>query len=430
MATARGGRPSVCFLVVGHNLLSSAGPTRNVLSLARALSDFADVTVAFRQVLEPLAGEPFSVLEIDPRRRGYRRPIDDAAVRGVGFLEFAAYLRALDRFCHRHLTSFDVVLEKSWVLTGHITSWCLARGIAAVPVVNLVPLVRHIRNRPLKATKNWVARGLSGRYLRRAPQLIAESEDLKASIMQQWRVASERIEVVGLGVDRALFHPTDQGEARRGRGIAADRTVLMYVGALDRAHDLRAIIAAVARLGETSVELHLVGDGELRPELESAAGGSPRVVFHGRVPHAMVPGLIACADLCLAPYDPAFFPGGRVGFATLKVREYLAAGRAVATSRTGVLPGLIQPGVSGFLLENDAATWTRFLLQELPDRSVLRTMGLRAADTLLESWEETARAYWRVCEGLLARTGESSAGGHPASVTRAAGGRPAGARGR
>jgi glycosyltransferase involved in cell wall biosynthesis len=119
-----------------------------------------------------------------------------------------------------------------------------------------------------------------------------------------------------------------------------------------------------------------------------------------------------------------------VGFATLKVREYLAAGRAVVTSRTGVLPGLIQPGVSGFLLENDAATWTRFLLQELPDRGVLRTMGLRAADTLLESWEETARDYWRVCERLLAGRGESSAGGHPAAVTRAAGGPPAGARGR
>ena len=411
MSFVKGGRPSVCYLVAGHNLLSTAGPTRNVLSLARGLSAFADVTVAFRHVLEPIAGEPFTVLEIDPRGGDDRPAVDDAAVRGIGYREFAGYLRALDRFACRHLTDFDVVLEKSWLLTGQVTSWCVSQGVAAVPVVNLVPLVHQIWNRPMKAAKNLVARELSGRYLRRAPRLIAESEDLKASIIQRWRVEPERIDVVGLGVDRTLFHPSDQEEARRRCGIAPERTVLMYVGALDRAHDLGPVIAAITRLGDSPLELHLVGDGEHRGELERVAGKSRRVVFHGRVPHTAVPGFIACADLCLAPYDPAFFPRGQVGYATLKVREYLAAGRPVATSRTGVLPGLIRPGATGFLLENDAATWTRFLLQELPARSVLRSMGLAAAETPLESWEDTARAYWQVCERVMKRTREPAAVG-------------------
>ena len=140
-----------------------------------------------------------------------------------------------------------------------------------MPVVNLVPLVRQIWNRPMKAAKNWVARDLSGRYLRHAPRLIAESDDLKASIVHRWRVPPSRIEVVGLGVDRALFHPTDQDQARRGCGIDPDRTVLMYVGALDRAHDLGPVIAAITRLGDSPLELHLVGDGEYRAELERAA---------------------------------------------------------------------------------------------------------------------------------------------------------------
>jgi glycosyltransferase involved in cell wall biosynthesis len=408
MVRAQGARPSVCYLVAGHNLLSTAGPTRNVLSLARALSAFADVTVAFRRVLEPVAGEPFSVLEIDPHARD-GPALDDAAVRGIGYPEFAAYLRTLDRFAQHRLPIFDVVLEKSWLLTGRVTAWCVEHRIAAVPVVNLVPLVRRIGDRPMKALNNWVARGLSGRYLRRAPRLIAETEDLKASIIQHWRVNPDRIDVVGLGVNRTLFYPRDQDAARRSRGIAAERTVLLYVGALDRAHDLRPVIAAVTRLGESPVELHLVGDGEQRGELQRAAAGSPRVIFHGPVPYASVPELIACADLCLAPYDPTFFPRGQVGYATLKVREYLAGGRAVATSSTGVLPGLISPGATGFLLENDAATWTRFLLQELPGRDALRTMGLAAAGTPLESWEDTARAYWQVCERVLTRTGTTLA---------------------
>jgi glycosyltransferase involved in cell wall biosynthesis len=300
MVMAQDARPSVCYLVAGHNLLPTAGPTRNVLSLARALSHFADVTVAVPRVLEPVAGEPFSVLEIDPGSAP-AGPVDDAAHRDVGVLEFAAYLRDLDRFAHRHLPSFDVVLEKSWLLTGQVTSWCLAQGIAAVPVVNLVPQVRQFRSRPVKAAKTWIGRRCSGRYLRRAPWLIAESDELKAGIRKEWRVPPERIEVIGLGVDRTLFHSLDQGEARRRRGIPGDRTVLLYVGALDRAHDLRPVIAAVTRVGDLPLELHVVGDGELREELERAADGSPHVVFHGRIPHEAVPGFIACADLCPPP---------------------------------------------------------------------------------------------------------------------------------
>lgn len=405
MPKGEGQRPSVCYLVAGHNLLPTAGPSRNVLSLARALSELADVTVAFRRVLQPVHGEPFSVLEIEPGLAEGAPPVDDAAMRGIGWIEFAGYLRALDRFAERHLSGFDVVLEKTWLLTGYVGSWCRTRGVAAVPVINVVPVVRQVIGNPAKAAKNWAARGLSGRYLRRAPRLIAESEDLKASIARRWRVPADRIDVVGLGVDRALFHPMNQDQARRRAGIAPDRTVLMYVGALDRAHDLTPIIAALERLGDPALELHLVGDGEHRGEAERAAAGSPRVVFHGRVPHSDVPGYIASADLCLAPYDPSFFPRGQVGYATLKVREYLASGRAVAASSSGVLPGLIQPGATGFLLENDTNAWSRFLQRELPSRAVLRSMGAAAAETPLESWEDTARAYWRVCERVMTPTG-------------------------
>lgn len=399
-------RPSVCYVVAGHNLLPSAGPTRNVLSLARALSEWADVTVAFCRVLEPPENEPFTVLEIDPGQSQRRRTVDDAAVRGVGYLQFAGYLRALDRFAETHLRQFDVVLEKSWLLSGYVTAWCMERDIPAVPVLNLVPLVRGGWRKPSRVAKHWLARGLCGRYLRQAPRLIAESEELKASIAQHWRVAADRIEVIGLGVDREVFHPMNQADARRRVGIDPDRTVLTYIGALDRAHDLAPVIEALVRVGDPSIELHIVGDGERRAELERRASGASGITFHGRVPHGEVPVYIACADLCLAPYDPRFFPRGRVGYSTLKVREYLAAGRPVATSPTGVLPGLIRPRVTGFLLENELLTWVQFLQRELPGRQTLRVMGDAASATPLESWEDTARAYWSVCEQVADRARE------------------------
>ena len=43
-------RLSICYAAPGQNLLPSAGPTRNVLNVANALSQWADVTVAFRSI--------------------------------------------------------------------------------------------------------------------------------------------------------------------------------------------------------------------------------------------------------------------------------------------------------------------------------------------------------------------------------------------
>ena len=76
---ARGHRLSICYLAPGHRLLSTIGPTRNVLSLARALARHAEVTVAFRNVLDDCAPADLRVVEIQP---GARRPaaiVDDAA---------------------------------------------------------------------------------------------------------------------------------------------------------------------------------------------------------------------------------------------------------------------------------------------------------------------------------------------------------------
>src|SRR5919108_6040173 len=94
-----GKRLSICYVVPGHHLLSSAGPTRNVLCLAQALSQWADVTVAFRSVLEPITPKDYGVVEIEPKAARSPHRVDDAAVRGIGLGEFIAYLCSLRRVC-------------------------------------------------------------------------------------------------------------------------------------------------------------------------------------------------------------------------------------------------------------------------------------------------------------------------------------------
>ena len=397
-----GRRSSICYVVPGHHLLPSSGPTRNVLSLASALSANADVTVAFRRVLETPETNSFAVAEIEPGL-GHPRlgrggptqpaPLDDAALRGVGVAEFAAYLRAVRRFAGG-LSDFDVVLEKSWLLTGYVSSRVRRLGVLCVPMVNVVPLSPSARVGLGKVARNLVGAWTSARYLRRAPLVVAETAELRAALIERWRLAGDRIEVIGLGVDRGLFRPLDRTESRLRLGIPEQAIVLMYIGALDRIHDLVPVIEAILKVENPSLRLHVVGDGVLAGDLRAAARGHPRVTFHGRVAHREVPSYIAAADLCIAPYDTTAFADGEVSYATLKVREYLAGGRPVATLPSGSLRELIRDSHNGFLLSNDSRSW-QGLLRRMPPRERLAEMGSAAAATPLESWDDTARALER-----------------------------------
>jgi hypothetical protein len=124
-------RLSICYVVPGHSLVASAGPTRNVLSLARALSRWADVTVAFQRVADAEAPDGVRLEEIEPGARLKATRGDDAAVRGLGYGEFLSYLRQLRRFAAAHLLSYDVVLEKSWRRSGYLSSYCRRRARGA-----------------------------------------------------------------------------------------------------------------------------------------------------------------------------------------------------------------------------------------------------------------------------------------------------------
>ncbi len=396
-------RLSICYLVPGHNLLSTVGPTRNVLSLAGALGRYADVTVAFRRVLDERAPADLRVIELQPGVRPEAGALDDAAMRGLSYGEFLACLGDLRRFVSERLQPFDVVLEKSWLLSGYLSTLCRRQGRLGVPIENFVPNpAQNAAGGLAKRLRLEIGQRIAGHHLRQAPLIIAETAHLKRGIAQHWRVRENRIAVVGLGVDRALFAPRDQLEARRQLGIAPERLVLLYAGVVDATHDLRPVLGALARLQDPGMELHVVGDGSLRASHERAArAAGARVIFRGRVAHEQVPLYIAAADLCLAPYDLAAFQSGELGYSTMKVPEYLSAGRPVVTVPSGWLTELIRDGQTGFLVANTVDEWTRFL-RRCPSRATLRAMGEAAAKVELMSWDDTASAYLALFERQLA----------------------------
>jgi glycosyltransferase involved in cell wall biosynthesis len=402
---AHGRRPSICYVAPGQHLLDTAGPTRNVLNLASALTDWADVSVAFRRLLGESRVPGVDVLQIEaPDTRQSQAVVDDAAVRGVSITEFLRYMKAVRRSVRKELVQFDLVFEKSWTLSGLVAAECRKVGVPAIVVENLVPVATSgsaTEDGFSKRAKIRVGSALAGHYLRNAPRIIAETEILKLAMVDHWRIPPDRISVVPLVIDREVFRPMDREIARQKLGLLSNATVLLYAGVIDPTHSLRAVISAMNRVEPDGVELHVIGDGVLRGEFERLASRSKAVVhFHGRQPYESVPEFIAAADLCLAPYEPAAFPGGQVTYSSLKIPEYMSVGRPVVSVPSGRVLELIEDGVTGFLFANNEQEWIRFL-NELPGRDTLAVMGDAAAASELDSWHDAAAAYMEVARSEM-----------------------------
>jgi glycosyltransferase involved in cell wall biosynthesis len=399
-------RLSICYAAPGQNLLPSAGPTRNVLNVANALSQWADVTVAFRSIQEPVTTGKYKVIAIEPHAAPLTEAKDDNATRGLHPFQHLSYCRRLQSFSQQQASSYDVVLEKGWRLSGYLLDGFRRKGIPGVLIENNV----HHWSEPLtnlqtvaKYMLHSAAHRVASRSSRRASVVIAETQEMKTMLVEHRGLPPEQIEVVGLGVDHALFRPMDQQSARKSLQICPDAIVLLYVGGMDEYHDLEPVIEALTSIRQPSAELHVVGDGEYRARCEEKARHAQvSARFHGHVLHSMVPQYIAAADLCIAPYRTSACHNGVIPFSTLKIPEYMACGRPVVSVPSGAVEKLIKDQVSGFLFPNEISSWVTFL-RTMPSREQLACMREAAAQAVESlGWDKTARRYLEVCEKLIA----------------------------
>lgn len=397
-------RPSVCYAAPGHVLLGTSGSTRNMLSLAEALSRWADVTVAFRSIAEPINSDKFKVIAIESDFELGLDIKDDVAARGFNVFAHVAYLRKLLSFSKQSANSYDFVFEKGWRLSGFLSSAFRRHGVPGILVENDV---RHW-SEPIASLRTLakygthsVAQCLAGFCSRRASLIIAETDELKSMLVAKRRMAPKSIEVVELGVDHTLFRPLTQSSCRKLLGIEPAAFVLLYVGGMDTYHDLDPVIDALAQVRVPSLEVHFIGDGEHRSRYEATAKRAQLPIrFRGHISNDRVPEYIAAADLCLAPYRVTAFPNNSVSFSTLKVPEYMACGRPVVSVPSGHIKKLVQHQASGFLFPNDVVSWVSFLMS-LPSRETLKQMGTAAAGAVESmTWERTAARYFEVCQKL------------------------------
>ena len=263
-----------------------------------------------------------------------------------------------------------------------------------------VDSIRSLARFIAQATAQRIARACS----LRASHVVAETDELKAALIARRGLPRDKISVVPLGVDHSMFRPMEQGTARKALALSDTAAIMIYVGGMDQYHDLSPLLQALRSCSPQGLEIHLVGDGEYRRRYEDLAAGLPvSTVFHGQVAHERVPGYIAAADVCLAPYQASGFYRNQVAFSTLKIPEYMACARPVISIPSGNIEALIDDGVTGFLFDNEVSTWRRFLA-DMPAREQLARMGRAAAPAVASlSWSATARQYLSIGSALTGK---------------------------
>ena len=282
----------------------------------------------------------------------------------------------------------DVIYERAAYLSGAGVRCAERTGTPLVLKVN-APYVEERRNLHGAGMMEAAGRRWERRVLRGASVVVAVSSVLADRLASSAGVSRDRVRVQPNGVDVARFHagvPSARGEL----GIAHDAFVACFVGSFIRWHRLEVLVEAVARLAAEGVPVHglLVGDGEVRGELEALArdrGIADRMTLTGMVPFERVPQLVQAADVCV-------IPGHAWYCSPIKLFEYGGIGKAVVSLDSEPVREVVTADRECVFFDGSVEDLTRALrrLHAEPSRRQAMGVALRDAVTRRFTWDAAA----------------------------------------
>ena len=216
--------------------------------------------------------------------------------------------------------------------------------------------------------------------------VIAPVSQEIVNILIQLGIDQEKLALPRFGVDTELFYPEDR------RNRHADRIQLVFVGAVIFKKGPQDLVQALADPCFSNVDLVIVGDGDLRPELLNMCnrlGMIDRVEWKGTRSPAEVAEILRSSDiLCLPSYTE-----GQPNV----IKEAMASGLPVIATRVGGIPELVDEGKTGFLFNPGNIDELRECASRLiADKHLRLSMGL-AGNKLIHqkgiTWDSTAEDF-------------------------------------
>ena len=230
---------------------------------------------------------------------------------------------------------YDVIFA-NWALTsGYVAAHAGARPLCLFPwgsdILVWPRLHRGFAERAIKALKT-------------ADLVVCNSKTAAEECKRLGRLRPDQVEVLPIELDGGKFEPRPKDmELRKSWGFEG-KFVLVSTRPLKEMYDHPSLLAALAKPGLENFAAVLVGDGNLRADLEKRAEElkvADRVKFCGMVENEKIPGYLATGDL--------YVTCSRSDSASLGLLEAMAMEIPVVASDIPANREWIADGQSGWL---------------------------------------------------------------------------------
>jgi len=208
---------------------------------------------------------------------------------------------------------------------------------------------------------------------RQADLVIADTRQHARFFVETFDLDPDKICVVYVGADDAVFVPTDA--TRAGSPVE-----VLFYGSFLALQGPEFIIDAAIEMENKEIQWVLLGDGDLRARLEARSRGLPNVRFEPWMPYALLPQRLARAHILLGIFGTT--PKAAMVIPN-KVFQSMAMGRPLITRHSDAYPQQVRNSrVIGWVPPGDA-------------RAIARQVTEMAADPheLLQRGRQTRQLY-------------------------------------
>lgn len=324
------------------------------------------------------------------------------------------FITGLREFATAECISYDLIHSHYW-----LSGW-VARELARewrLPTVHMFHTLGKMKNAVARseAEKEPSIRiQVEEELVHDSNRIVAATPLEREQLVELYGADVNKIIVIPLGVDLALFKPIPRSEAMKAIGLELpeNHRLILFVGRLDPLKGLDSLFKAMCKLTELEPTLaknlcltviggdvdedqaNLSSELECLEKLKEEVGMKDLIAFLGSRAQDMLPYYYSSAEVCVVPSHYESF-----GLVAL---EAMACGTPVIASRVGGLQHTIEDGETGFLVpagDPDAlAEKLRLILLDHELRTRLAMRARQRAQTY--TWQSVADHILSLYEDL------------------------------
>lgn len=228
--------------------------------------------------------------------------------------------------------------------------------------------------------------------LSEADRVLAVSGYVKKTLICDYKIPDEKIEVCYNGVDAKYFQPI-------GETLLENKAnpVVLYAGDLISRKGIGFLLKAIPRvLKEAEADFAFAGDGYWRLIIEDTSrrlGFRKNVKFLGHIPYDKMPTAYRSCDLYVLPSLMESFG--------LTVAEAMACGKPVIATNVGGISEIVQQRKTGILVRpGDIEGLAEAMIELLSDSRLASRYGKEGRGIVTEkfTWEAVAKRVLQVYE--------------------------------